>query len=156
MLADVVVDTNVWAHADNPNEPRQTDAIAFLTDLLGGTTEVCVDPGFSLVESENRSKIGSEYLAHLSALPFASATLATLSNSGRVSFVSTAVPDRVRRIINRVICDSSDRVFVKVAHNTNSGVLCSHDYTHMPPGARVRLRPFQVEVLSAAEALTLM
>jgi predicted nucleic acid-binding protein len=153
MLVDVVVDTNVWAHADNPIESRQADSIAFLRQLLATDTELCVDPGFSLTESQNRSRIGSEYLTHLSALPFASAALAALANSGRIAFVSTKVSDGVRRTINRVVRDPSDRVFVKVAHNSGARLLCSHDYTHLPAAVRSTLRGFHVDVLSAGEAL---
>ncbi len=152
MLADVVVDTNVWAHADNPTEARQADAVGFLNQLLGSDTKLCVDPGFSLDEAQNRSKIGSEYLTHLSALPVASAILAALANSGRVSFVATSVPTPIRRIINRTVHDPSDRIFVKVAHNSESQVLCSHDYSHLPDVARTQLRRVSVEVLSAGEA----
>ncbi len=152
MLRDVVIDTNVWAHADNPNELRQRDAIAFVTALLGAATVLCVDEGFSLVESENRSKVGNEYLTHLAALPFASAALATLAGSGRLAFLDGRVPDAVRRMINRLVYDPTDRIFVKLAHCADSGVLCSHDYTHLPNDVRAKLRRVGVDVLSAKEA----
>lgn len=153
MLPDISIDTNVWAHADNPQEPRQADSVALLSGLLGTTTSLCVDPEFSLVEASNRSKIGSEYLTHLAALPLASATLATLASSGRVQFVPTQVPDAVRRLINRLVGDPSDRIFVKVAHNSRSGVLCSHDFTHLPHNARAQLQRHGVDVLAADQAL---
>lgn len=156
MLDDIVVDTNVWAHADNPTELRQADAIELLTDLAAADTKICVDEGFSLVESENRSKIGSEYLAHLSGLPLASALIATLASSGRVAMVTTSVSDPVRRTINRLIRDPSDRVFAKVAHNASSGVLCSHDFAHYPPRVRKSLLTVQVRVLSAAQSAPLL
>lgn len=156
MITDVVVDTNVWAHADNPNESRQAASISFLQSIGDSGTKICVDQDFSLIESENRSKIGSEYLEQLSACPFAAAMLASLARAGRFLVVSTRVPNPVRARINRSVGDPSDRVFVKVAHNSHSGVLCSHDYKHLPRRCRAELRKVRVNAVSASEAMALL
>jgi hypothetical protein len=156
VIDDLTIDTNVWAHADNPFEPRQADAILLLRKLLASSTAVCVDPGFSLDEAANRSRIGSEYLTHLAKLPLAGAVLATLASTERVAFVDTNVPTPVRKCINRVIGDPSDRVFAKVAYNSQSHVLCSHDFTHMPEAARAELRDHAVTVEAADQVAPML
>jgi hypothetical protein len=121
--------------------------------LLQSTTEVAVDTGFSLNEASNRSQIGSEYIRYLAACPLASAALTELAIAGRVRMVDTKVPDKVRRVINTVVGDKSDRVFAKVTHNTRSQTLCSHDYKHLPLAARAKLGLVGISVVSAAECL---
>ena len=153
-LRDVAVDTNVFAHADNPNEIRQADAVEFLSAFLESDALLLVDADFSLIEHENRSAIGSEYLQHIIAvaLPLASATLARLASSSRILEISAAVPNHIRRRINQLVADPSDRVFVKVALNGESKVLCSHDFKHLSVRVRGELRSLSIAVLDANEA----
>jgi hypothetical protein len=152
MLSDVVIDTNVWAHADNPNEGRQADALDFVTALLNATTSLCVDEGFSLIESDNRSKVGNEYLTHLVALPIASAALATLAGSGRLAFLDVRVPDAVHQMINRLVHDPTDRIFVKLAFRTPRRACCALMTSRTFHPLRAKLKRVSVTVFSAKEA----
>ena len=71
MIDDIVVDTNVLAHAGNPDEARQQSSIDLVVALKAGKTSICVDAGFHLDESKNRSHIAVEYRSlcrHLSAI----------------------------------------------------------------------------------------
>jgi hypothetical protein len=139
MLSDVVLDTNVLMHADNPSEERQGDAIAFLEALLACATAICVDEGFDMEESRNRSLIGGEYLARLTAPSLGYQVLVQVFSQGRVVEVSTAVEDRVRRVVRRCVNKPRDRTFVRVAYNSSDRLLCSHDYDDFPPLARGEL-----------------
>jgi len=65
MLVDIVLDTNVLMHAENSQEARCEQSGNLLQAPKICTTKLCVDEGFDLNESRNRSQIGSEYLKHL-------------------------------------------------------------------------------------------
>ena len=107
-------------------------------------------------ESENGSLIGSEYLRHLAMCPLDSAALARLASTSRIAEVSSQVPDDVRKRINQMVHDPSDRVFVKVANNSSSGLLCSHDFRHFPVAMRKAGKSMRISVLTAVEASELM
>lgn len=157
MLADIVVDTNVLMHADNDAEPRQDEARAFLLSLLESATKLCVDEGFDIEESKNRSHIGSEYLQNLHNGMLGFAVIQHLASFARVSTVSRTVPTAIARKIRMHVRSSRDRVFVRVAFNADDRTLVSHDFTDIPQGARNALvATINVQVLSADEALPML
>src|SRR5438132_1342858 len=46
MLPDIVIDTNVLCHADNPYEPRCAASRMLVLRLLEVPAQLCVDEGF--------------------------------------------------------------------------------------------------------------
>jgi len=127
-LRDVTVDTNVLLHASNPNEKLCDDASKFLKKMKAANTRLCVDDGFDTTESANRSQIGSEYLEKLHIGTIGHALFFELAKIGRISIIKKAVPEAIARNINQKVRDKSDRVFAKVAHNSQDKTLVSHDY----------------------------
>ena len=140
MLDDLVVDTNVLVHADNPAEDRHADAVELLNILLEGSTSLCVDEGFDSVESADRSLIVGEYREHLTPVATGMQVLAHLARTGRVKIVPRTAPVAVRKQINQMIRDKRDRTFLVVAHNSSERVLCSHDYVDLASDKRKALR----------------
>src|SRR6266849_4956196 len=84
MLPDIVIDTNVLCHADNPVEPRCAASRSLMSRLLDVPTQLCVDKGFALDRARNRSHICAEYLDMVvpGSVPYA--VLTHLFASGRV------------------------------------------------------------------------
>lgn len=151
-MQDIVIDTNVWAHAGNAQEPRQSSAIALIEALLATATLVCVDSGFDAVESRNRSQIWSEYLARIPEATLGRLALANLLQAGRIREVARQVNPHAARKIRNAVHDPTDRVFVKVALNTVEQVLVSHDTAAFTPSAKLQLSELGIDAIDAAMA----
>ena len=85
---DVVVDTNIWLHANNPTVDTFAAALEFVRTLLRSSTVLCFDTGVSLTEACNRSRILSEYLAQIKGSGVGKKILEELLQSGRWTDVS--------------------------------------------------------------------
>ncbi len=157
MLSDIVVDTNILMHADNFHEPRQNDARAFLLSLQKSETQLCVDEGFHIDEAKNRSIIGSEYLEHLDFGMLGFAVVAYLASSFRIRVVSRKVPSSISKKIRMRVGNTQDRVYVRVAFNSEDKTLASHDFKDLPQKTRNELSiKINVTILSAGEALPML
>jgi len=140
MLSDVVIDTNVFIHAQNPAEKRSLAAKDFLESLLEVTTELCVDGLFNL-NSPHLSKIAHEYLTMIPPIGLGYAILVRLLQSGRVKMnVSTNLPPEKRRLVVRLVRDPRDKTFVYVAFNSEDTILTSHDWVDFPERVREIIR----------------
>lgn len=142
-LTDIVVDTNVLAHAANPSDQDHfNDASLFLEQLASETTTIiCIDPDPSLDRNQNTSRIFGEYLTTLSPAALTASVIAALFIQGRYAVVPRTVSKEVRTKINRLVRKSSatDKVFVSVAYNSTDRVLASHDFTDFPAPVRAAL-----------------
>ena len=68
MVSEIVVDTNIFVHANRPDQETSrlfSEALEFVLLLEQNSVCLCVDEGFSLAESENGSRIGYEYLEYI-------------------------------------------------------------------------------------------
>ena len=128
MLDDIVLDTNVLVHSQNPNEQRYDHCCALLDCLLNCSTKIAVDEGFSLKHENNQSHIGYEYLDNLSFGSLAFSTISILATSKRISFLPKRAPQREHRIIIQSVRNTFDRVFLGVAYNSQEKILVSHDF----------------------------
>ena len=154
MPTDLVVDTNVLVHAQNPSEQRCNDARTLLHRLLNDDTALCVDEGFNPDEALNRSSIGAEYVEHIRAGTLPYTVIAQLAMSGRVVQKPKRAPRREQKLIEQMIRNRTDRVFLGVAFNSISKVLVSHDFTDFQIQKRPSIRrALGVDVLEAAEIL---
>jgi hypothetical protein len=135
-VEEITVDTNVFKHANNKIEPRQAIAAAFISSLLASNSKLCVDEGFDMAPAKNRSLIGGEYLEKLVIGELGYIAVATLASKGRISFVSKSVPAAIGKKTNQMIPDKRDRTFVRVAYNSSSQYLVSHDYADLPQAVR--------------------
>lgn len=140
MLFDVVVDTNVFLHSADSRQPLRVASREFLNRLLAGTTCLCVDEGFDIEETKNRSVIGCEYLANLRFVMPAFAIVVGLGTRGRIVRVKRTVDRRAAKKILQLLRNKTDRVFIKVTYNSRSHTFVSHDFRDLPPKKRDHLR----------------
>jgi hypothetical protein len=152
MLTDVVVDTNVFLHAENEQERRQLSCQELIGLFWEAKTKLCVDEGFCFEESKNRSMIGSEYLRHLRAGSIGYALVQYLAANDRISTFSKKVPQSAMKHI-RQVPDGPDRAYVRVAHNSTDKTLVSHDFNDIPPTVRERIKhAIDVSIIDSARA----
>ncbi len=157
MLSDVVVDANVFAHTQDPSEAYFGDACDFVKRLLAKPTLLRVDPGFSTVESKNRSLIGHEYTKHLRHGTLGFTTVASLASSNRIKEASDKVAPAVRKKVNQFIRKKSDRTYLCVAINSDDQKFVSHDFTDFQEAKRTNIaRTLAIHVLAAHECCALL
>jgi hypothetical protein len=154
MLADIVLDTNVLVHADNLQEPRRQDCCELIAEMTNCTTHLCLDEGFDLNEANNKSIIGSEYAKHLRFGMVGFALVSHLARSMRLKQLSHRVPQNVARQIMTQVPKGPDRIFLKIAFNSNAKTLACHDFNDVPATVRARLRQsIGLHVLDASAAV---
>jgi hypothetical protein len=139
MLSDLVIDTNILLHASNPGDPNFGIAKVFLETLLNVSTILCVEKGFSPDRARNCSCIMGEYLDHLRVGTLGFVVIQALAAKERIKGVERTVGQREAKKIRQEIRDKSDRIFVKVALNTEEHILVSHDFTHFTVHVRSSL-----------------
>ncbi len=146
MLIDIVVDTNVLAHAQSPNETRFSDAVIFFRKLVESATKLCIDGQFAF-GSGNSSLIGQEYISTVGFGGVAYAVLQSLLQANRIKTVSVKVPQIEKKIIESAIPrNKRDRTFVRVAYNSQERRLVSHDWQDFTLNVRQILKK-KIDVL---------
>jgi predicted nucleic acid-binding protein len=155
VLDDVVIDTNVLMHAQNPTQDLFSDAVELVEAMRNCNTILRVDPGFR-DDDTNTSRIGHEYRERLVPGSAAYAVVSELAASERVKEVPIRLPPHVRRQVNQRIRDARDRTFVMVAMKSDEQVLVSHDERG---GLQARRRAaikqdLNVEVVWAADCVS--
>jgi predicted nucleic acid-binding protein len=157
MISEIVIDTNVLAHAGNRTSPERKASLELLEKLRASNVVLCVDPGADIEEAKNKSQIFSEYIAHLSVGSVGMTTLVHLATNSRLSFTDKKVSPAHRRKIIDIVHDKSDHVFVKVAKNSRDKTLATHDKKNFPKLAIARLKnEVGVIVANAAQACALL
>jgi predicted nucleic acid-binding protein len=153
MLDDVVVDTNIWVHAQNPGEQRFKASVDFLNILRQCTTTLCIDRVFDITGAQNTSLIGHEYMENLSP-GFAYSVLQHLLASARVKSISDRIPNNDKRKLEDLVRNNTkDRRFVRVAYNSVEHYLVSHDLTDFSVRVRSEIqRHLGVEIVEAEVA----
>lgn len=157
MLQDIVIDTNVLMHADDPRQKLQAVTAKLLDAIRTSQTKLCVDNLASLNSGKNRSQIMAEYLQHLAAQSVGRQFIAYIAGNGRLVERSKSVNGTIGNFINQKVTDKTDRVFVKVALNSDEKVLACHDFNDIPRAARKEIRKaLAVRVSDAKEILDLV
>lgn len=157
MLKDVVIDTNILMHASDPRQKFQGACVAFLKGIESSEIKICVDEGFSVRESDNRSIIGSEYLRHIRYGSLSYAVIFNLATKRRIKVLSKSVPKDVKRKIERSINNRHDRVYVKITYNSLSKALISHDFDDISQKVRDDLKDsFSLSIVIADVGVELL
>jgi len=152
MLSDIVVDTNVMMHAQNPMERRFKSSLTFLNALLKSATQICVDVGFDINPISNQSLIAGEYFKHLRFGSASYAVLTNLARANRIKELNKNLPDRERKVINQCVRKSRDKTFVVITRNSEEKILVSHDFKDFQNEKRAHLRrELGIAILEASE-----
>ncbi len=150
MLRDVVVDTNVFVDAGNAGVQRYGAAHKFITSLLAKATDLRVDPGFTNDLATNKSRIVHEYYNNLGPGTPGSAVLGELASSNRIREIENMPLYATRRKVIQWIANTTDRIFLCVAIESDELVLVSHDYQDFQVNKRRKIRrEFGVDVIEA-------
>jgi len=142
LIEQIVVDTNVIAHADNPISGFQRDSKRLLIRILQrADTHLAFDRAPASTESSNQSQILCEYLEHVNfATPLGQNFLKSIFESNLFAVVGRTRNQREKKIIIREVSDKLDRLFLRVACMTNSRKFFSHDFDDFPQTKRTRLK----------------
>ena len=153
LVDDITVDTNIFVHAGNPAVPQFAAAAEFLSNLQASDTVLAHDAGAIFPADDCRSLIVAEYWAHVGPANPARAIITALFLSDRVRPTSITIAAHHAKWLVRNVADARDRTFVRVATNTNSRHLVSHDLVDFTPAVRsVIARRMQVLVVNADSA----
>jgi hypothetical protein len=150
-MIDLVVDTCTLVHANSETD-YQESSIELINKLIMNNTLLVVDEGFDLNETTNRSYIGLEYIKHIAPGMLAYGLLQHIALNGRFKFVSNRVPNATKNHIEQIIRNKKDRMFLRVALNSEEKKLISHDYTDYQKAKRKTIKTkLKVEILDASE-----
>jgi hypothetical protein len=139
MLVDLVVDSNVLSHAQNPGDPNFEDAGILLEKLANSSTLLCMDGRFT-IGAGNSSLIGQEYLENVGFGGVAFSTLQLLMQTDRIKVVSIKVPLGEKKVIDSLVPNNKrDRTFVRVAFNSLERRLVSHDFEDFTHSVRKKV-----------------
>lgn len=153
MLDDVVVDTNVFQHSADERQRMRVAARQFLIRLLAGKANLCIDEGFDLDESKNKSKIGCEYIANLRFVDSAFQILAALGAKGKIRRIKRTSEPGICKKIRILIHNKTDRTFIRVTYASRSQTFVSHDFEDFPAPTRSKLRlQLGVDSITSTEA----
>ncbi len=139
-MIDIVLDTCTLVHANNSDSDYQEHSIILINKLLENSTLVTVDEGFSLDESNHSSYIALEYLKHLSPGMLGHSLLSFLASNERFNFISNKVPKSTKNYIEQKIRNKKDRMFLRIAYNSQEKTLASHDYTDYQKNKRKTIK----------------
>ncbi|MCZ6704164.1 MAG: hypothetical protein O6940_14135 [Ignavibacteria bacterium] len=154
MISDITIDTNVLMHANNSQIEHRVSSIQTINAMLDSETMLCVDEGFSSIESKNRSSIGSEYLNNLQHGMLGFALITHLVNDERIKIVSKKTGTSVLRYINQKVINKKDRIFIRVTYNSDEKVLVSHDFEHFHENNRQSFnRDYNIKILIAKDVI---
>lgn len=152
MLNDIVIDTNVLLHSQNPNEQRFVDSNKLIIKILNATTDLCVDEGFNDIEANNRSFIGAEYLNNINPGSTVFSFIVELGHQGRIKQLKRRASNLIHNKINQLIRNRTDRVFLNVAYNSIDRILVSHDFKDFQVLKRQKIKSeLSIHVLEALE-----
>jgi hypothetical protein len=151
-IIDLVLDTNVLVHASNDREDRQIDSVQLITYLLASTELICVDTGFDTNETVNKSYVGYEYLKHLKNGMLGYAFVVQMALNKRICEVTRQTKVNTTRAINQCMSNNHDKVFIKVAVNSNDKILITHDFTDFALSKRTHLKKtLGIDILVASD-----
>jgi len=151
-MIDIVLDTCTLVHADNSESDYQESSAELINRMFANSTLVTVDDGFTFDESTNQSYIGLEFIKHLRPGSLGYSLIVHLALNMRINFVSNVIPNATKNYIEQIIRNKKDRMFLRVAFNSDEKTLASHDYTDYQIRKRKTIRKqLGIDVVTAEE-----
>lgn len=150
---DIVLDTNVLSHAENPGSVNQESALAVLHWMMKSNTLWVLDDNGKDAPNPWTSILYVEYHETLPPQSLSLLLLQTCLQSERVKFA--ARPTRVdREIIERLIPrNKRDRAVLGAARGSTDRILVSNDEADFDAATRKAVKKvLGVQILNSAEA----
>ncbi len=127
-LEDITIDTNVLEHANNTQEERCASSIELINYLLTSSELLCLDHQPSREFKIENSIIWNEYTSRLTPGMLGHTFITRVLSQKRIKPVSRNVNQKARNSFRQNVKKPVDIVFLKVAFNSNSKILVSHDF----------------------------
>jgi len=151
--ADVVLDTNVLSHAENPGVEQQESALAVLDWMRNSDVRWVLDDQGKTAPDPKTSLLFQEYRATLSPQSASLRLLIDFLSSQRVVFAprpGQSVRDCIRRLIQNNV---NDRAVLGAAHGSRDRVLVSNDTADFSESVRDSVwQQLEVNIITSAEA----
>ncbi len=150
-MIDIVIDTCVLVHANNPGSGYQEASIELIERLLNKSTKIVVDEDFNL-ENPSSSYIAKEYSEHLNNTMLGFYFLAHIGRSGRLKFTSKKTNYAFIKFIVQNVSNKKDHLFLKITYNSTEKILASHDYQDYHKSKRILFkREHKIYILDAKD-----
>ncbi|HEX5152627.1 MAG TPA: hypothetical protein VFW07_14350 [Parafilimonas sp.] len=118
-MIELVIDTNIFIHAENENYEYQDDCILLLNTIIeSDDIFVCID--------EN-GKIWNEYSLHIKPGMLANAMFLKLGTE-RLKLLPRNIHAHINKKINQTGIKEADRIFVRIAYKTQDKILVSDEH----------------------------
>lgn len=154
-IDEVVVDTNVFVHANNTGVTFCASAREALCNIDQQGIIICLDDEFDIVESRNRSWIGSEYFKHIRIGTFGYAILLKIIMRGNIRQIFKDKYLRFKRQFRQIVRDNVDICFLLVALGCASHILVSNDFEDFQQPKRSKIRKqYGISIISSREFQT--
>lgn len=153
---DVVIDTNVFVHSQNPGDSHHESCVTILAWIRDAEVSLILDDQGKRKPNPETSLLYSEYMTHFTPQGLPRAVLAHLMINGRVHFVDR--PGQHLRNAIRKICPSNvcDRAVLGAAAMSASKHLVSNDWADFGERARRSAsKDLNVEILDSIEAVSI-
>lgn len=152
-IRDVVVDTNVFVHANDSNQRYNSSAAAFLRNLQDSRCLLCVDEILDLSGSGNKSFIGQEYIDHIRFGSFSYIVLYSIIQNNLIKSIPRKEIAKHKQKVCKWIRNKTDRIFLCVSVVSDSKTLVSNDFVDFQVRKRADIRKkWGVEIKSSLEA----
>lgn len=127
-ISDIVIDTNVFVHSDNPHIHFNNSAKETLQRVIDENIKICVDDIFDIRECENTSRIGSEYYRNLTPGTYGYTCLLQILIKQNIKQIIKKEFNREKRELGQLVSNRTDIVFVIVTIGSDCKTLVSNDY----------------------------
>lgn len=127
MLKDLVVDTNVLGHANNPGVSMSAISRQLLARLLTVATTIGVDPGISWPATSSTSRLWCEY-RDTGVFRYGSVAFHFMAAMLRARRVHEIPPAKIRaHDLRGMVAPGRDSLVVKIAVATREKIVITHD-----------------------------
>lgn len=150
MAIDIVIDANVFAHAENPNNAYFSSAVDLVTNLVGSDESLALDDTGKRSPNEATSNLYREYTECLSPNSISFVVIKMLLDSGRVTFhrrPSREIWNKCEKLVPR---NRNDAIVLGVGVQTDRHLIVSNDYRDFHSKARKKvLKELDVTILDS-------
>jgi len=152
-INDIVVDTNVFMHANNDKIKFCKSSKEFIGYLSNCNILLCLDDGFDPVQSKNQSHIAHEYFTHIRHGEFAYGILLKILSSKNYKIIKKSQYKKYKKLVNQCIRNTFDRIFICIAIVSDSKLFISNDFEDLDLQKRKYLEKSikNLRILSSAQ-----
>ena len=153
-LSELVIDTNIFVHSDNPGVSYYQSSRAFLKAFMNSEVALVVDEHFDTKPAVNSSRIGYEYVQHIHHGSLGFYVLLLVIENDRLHQAETAQYTPYKRRFKQMVRNKTDIIFLSVAASTADKVFVSNDFNDFQRNKRIRWKRENLVSVFDSEELT--